>query len=73
MELIYRDLAKYMAENIEDYEDRVQAALNSRSSLQHTDYNLYCQMVDLVADYIEDNELDILPEDIDIEYIMFNN
>lgn len=76
MELIYRDLANYLAETIEDYEPRLQVALNridhNRCSLQQADYQLYSEMVDLVEEYITDNDLDIDPDDIDIETLMFN-
>jgi hypothetical protein len=76
MELIYRDLAKFMAETIEDYELRIQVALNcidhNRCSLQQADYQLYSEMADLVEEYISDNDLDIDPDDIDIETLMFN-
>lgn len=76
MELIYRDLAKFMAETIEDYELRIQVALNcidhNRCSLQQADYQLYSEMADLIEEYISDNDLDIDPDDIDIETLMFN-
>lgn len=76
MELIYRDLAKFMAETIEDYEPRLQVALNridhNRCSLQQADYQLYSEMADLVEEYISDNDLDIDPDEIDIETLMFN-
>lgn len=76
MELIYRDLAKYLAETIEDYEPRIQVALNridhNRCSLQQADYQLYSEMVDSVEEYISDNDLDIDPDEIDIETLMFN-
>lgn len=76
MELIYRDLARFMAETIEDYEPRLQVALNridhNRCSLQQADYQLYSEMADLIEEYISDNDLDIDPDEIDIETLMFN-
>lgn len=74
--LNYSYLAKFMAENIEDYELRVQVALNcidhNRCSLQQADYQLYSEMADLIEEYISDNDLNIDPDDIDIETLMFN-
>ena len=74
--LNYRDLANYLADNIEDYELRVQVALNcidhNRCSLQQADYQLYSEMADMIEEYISDNDLDIDPDDIDIETLMFN-
>lgn len=72
MELIYRDLANYCAQVIDDFELRVKHALNcidrNRCSLQHADYSLYSDMESAVSDYC--TETGILPEDIDIELII---
>lgn len=73
MELIYRDLTTYMAQNIEDYEHRVAIALNvmdrNRCPIQFADNKLYTEMMDLVDEYCYDNDLDT--DDIDIEMILF--
>lgn len=75
MELIYRELAEYMANNIEDFEVRVQIALKridrNRCPLQMADYSLYSEMVDLVEEWANDNDFEDIDE-IDIESILFN-
>lgn len=76
MELNYSNLIEFISSNIEDYEEKVQLALSTidhnRCSLQQADYQLYSEMVDLVEEYISDNDLDIDPDEIDIETLMFN-
>lgn len=76
METIYRELAQFMAETIEDYELCCQLALKkigrNRCSLQQADNSLYNQMYDATEEYIIDNELDIEIDEIDIETIFFN-
>lgn len=76
MEQLFRHLAEYISETVEDYEIRVQLALNvidrDRCSLQFADSRLYDAMYDAISEYIADNELDINPDDIDIETLMFN-
>lgn len=76
MELNYSNLIEFISSNIEDYEPRLQVALNlidhNRCSLQQADYQLYSEMADLIEEYISDNDLDIDPDEIDIETLMFN-
>ena len=76
MELIYRALADFISSNIEDYEARVQIALNridhNRCSLAQADNALCTEMSDLIEEYVLDNDLDIDPDDIDIETLMLN-
>lgn len=73
--MIYDDLASFISKRIENYEMRAQAALDiigiDRCPLYHADSLLYSQMADAVQEYIADNELDINPDDIDIETILF--
>ena len=73
--MIYDDLASFISERIENYEMRAQAALEiigrDRCPLYHADSLLYSQMADAVIEYIADNELDINPDDIDIETLLF--
>lgn len=75
MEQIYKDLAKFMVETIEDYENRAQLALNiidhNRCSLQQADNSLYNKMYDTAEEFINDNKLDVDIDDIDIETILF--
>lgn len=74
-EQLYEHLSKYVSENVWRYEDRAQLALEvigiDRCPLQLADRKLYNDMCKAVFDYIEDNALDIDPDDIDIETILF--
>ncbi len=75
--MIYEDLASFISNRIENYEARVQLALDiigrNRCPLYLADSRLYSQMADAVQEYIADNELDIDPDEIDIEDLMFNS
>ena len=75
METIYRELAQFMAETIEDYELRCQLALKKigrmRYNLQFADRQLYNEMYETIEEYINDNRLNINIEDIDIEEVFF--
>lgn len=77
MEQFIRQLAEYISETVEDYEIRVQLALNiigrDRCSLQFADSRLYDDMYDSVSEYISDNNLPVNPDDIDIEDILFTS
>lgn len=74
MELIYRDLANYCTQVIEDFELRVKHTLNvidsDRCSLQHADYSLYSEMESAISDYCEENNLDF--SEIDIETLIYS-
>ena len=74
MELIYRELAAYMAQTIEDYEHRLAVALNimdrNRCPIQYADYNLYTEMMNQIDEYCYDNDLN--PDDIDIDTVLFS-
>ena len=74
-QLHYVDLAAFISDRIEDYEERVQLALNlidhNRCSLQQADSILYSQMYDAVCEYVSDNDLDIDLDEIDLETVLF--
>lgn len=72
---LYEHLSRYASENIWLYEERVQIALEvigiDRCPLQLADHKLYDDICRAVNDFIRDNALDIDPDDIDIETILF--
>lgn len=71
----YKELVVFVSDRIEDYEERVQLALNlidhNRCSLQQADGILYSQMYDAVSEFISDNDLSISPDEIDLETVLF--
>lgn len=73
MKLIYRNLADYCAQVIDDYQDRVQHVLmmldHYHCSLQYADYELYNDMANAISDYCEESSYD--PSEIDIEELLY--
>ena len=73
MELIYRDLANYCTQVIDDFELRVKSALSdidsNRCTLQYADYSLYSDIQNAVYDYCLDNNIEY--DSIDIESIIY--
>jgi hypothetical protein len=73
MEEMYKTLAQYCKDNIEDYEERVDRALTLidrwRAPLYQVDSSLYGAMVDMVDEWGEENEINV--EEVDIEELIF--
>lgn len=70
------EIARYCAENIEDYELRVQVALGiidrMRCPLYMADASLYDRMYDLAQEWCDDHEISVdFFDDIDVEDILF--
>lgn len=69
-------IARYCAENIEDYEIRVQRALDvigrNRCPLYMADSALYDEILECAQEWCDDNEISVdFFEDIDAEEILF--
>lgn len=73
MEDLYKTLADYCRENIEDYDERVDRALTLidkwRAPLYQVDSSLYNAMMDMIDEWGEENEVDV--EEVDIEELIF--
>jgi hypothetical protein len=58
-----KDLATYVRNNIEDYETRLQSALDRvdemRCPLRMADNSLYDEIVDAVTDWCDDNDVSL--------------
>ena len=58
-----KELAAYVRNNIEDYEERLQLALNRmdrmREPLRMADRSLYDEIVDAISEWCDDNEVSL--------------
>ena len=72
---IARDIVAYFRNNIEDYEERVSRALTTidhwRCPLQMADRGLYYDMDEWLCVYCAEERDDIIPEDFDLDQLLF--
>lgn len=71
-----KEIARYCAENIEDYELRVKVAFGyidrMRCPLSMADPRLYDEMYDLICEWAEENDYSVdYIDDIDVEEIFW--
>jgi len=58
-----KEIAAYVRNNVEDYEERLQLALNRmdlmREPLRMADGSLYDEIVDAISEWCDDNEVSL--------------
>lgn len=58
-----KEIAAYVRNNVEDYEERLQLALNRmdrmREPLRMADRSLYDEIVDAISEWCDDNEVSL--------------
>ena len=78
MEEMYKSLAEYCRENIEDYDEKVSYALGQidkwRAPLHMVDNSLFMEISDAIDDWCDENDYDVdeVGADIEVDELIFH-